>query len=286
MRFVGFRDGRQVRIGVLTGGGRVAPLAEVGEFYEDLPGWSARARELADSAAGAAGAAGGLVPGELEAAPAVPDAARVVCVGLNYRAHAAEGGFPIPETPAIFGRWTASLAVDGTPVPVPPDEAGLDWEVELAAVVGTTLRCADEETALAGVFGYATFNDLSARRAQRLTAQWTLGKNSDHSGPIGPIVTADEVGDPADGLRLVTRVNGEIVQDGDTKDMIFSVGRVLAHLSRTMTLRPGDVVATGTPAGVGHARTPAWFLRPGDVVEVEIDRLGTVRNPIVAWPED
>ncbi|MFI6512523.1 fumarylacetoacetate hydrolase family protein [Streptosporangium sp. NPDC050855] len=286
MRFVGFRDGRRVRVGVLTGGDRVAPLAEVGEFYEDLPGWSARARELADSAAGVGGVAGELALGELEAAPAVPDAARVVCVGLNYRAHAAEGGFPIPETPAIFGRWTASLAVDGTPVPVPPDEAGLDWEVELAAVVGTSLRCADEETALAGVFGYATFNDLSARRAQRLTAQWTLGKNSDHSGPIGPIVTADEVGDPADGLRLVTRVNGEVVQDGDTKDMIFSVGRVLAHLSRTMTLRPGDVVATGTPAGVGHARTPVWFLRPGDVVEVEIDRLGAVRNPIVAWPED
>jgi 2-keto-4-pentenoate hydratase/2-oxohepta-3-ene-1,7-dioic acid hydratase in catechol pathway len=284
MRFVGFRDGRRVRVGVLTGGDRVAPLAEVGEFYEDLPRWSARARELVDGLVG--GVTDGLALGELEAAPAVPDAARVVCVGLNYRAHAAEGGFPIPETPAIFGRWTASLAVDGTPVPVPPDEAGLDWEVELAAVVGTSLRCADEETALAGVFGYATFNDLSARRAQRLTAQWTLGKNSDHSGPIGPIVTADEVGDPADGLRLVTRVNGEVVQDGDTKDMIFSVGRVLAHLSRTMTLRPGDVVATGTPAGVGHARTPAWFLRPGDVVEVEIDRLGTVRNPVVAWPED
>ncbi|MGC5014461.1 fumarylacetoacetate hydrolase family protein [Streptosporangium sp. DT93] len=280
MRFVGFLDGRQVRVGVLTAADRVAPLAEVGEFYADLPRWSARARELAG------GTAGGLTPAELTLAPAVPDAARVVCVGLNYRAHAAEGGFPIPETPAIFGRWTASLAVGGTPVPVPPDEAGLDWEVELAAVVGTSLRCADEETALAGVFGYATFNDLSARRAQRLTAQWTLGKNSDHSGPIGPVVTADEVGDPADGLRLVTRVNGEVVQDGDTRDMIFSVGRVLAHLSRTMTLRPGDVVVTGTPAGVGHARTPAWFLRPGDVVEVEIDRLGAVRNPIVAWPED
>ncbi|WP_440083326.1 fumarylacetoacetate hydrolase family protein [Streptosporangium sp. LJ11] len=281
MRFVGFRDGRQVRVGVLTGGDRVAPLAEAGEFYEDLPRWTARARELAGGEPGPHERA----LGELSPAPAVAGSARVVCVGLNYRAHAAEGGFPIPETPAIFGRWTASLAVDGTPVPVPPDEAGLDWEVELAAVVGAELRCVDEETALAGVFGYATFNDLSARRAQRLTAQWTLGKNSDHSGPIGPVVTADEVGDPAGGLRLVTRVNGEVVQDGDTKDMIFPVGRVLAHLSRTMTLRPGDLVATGTPAGVGHARTPARFLRPGDVVEVEIDRLGSVRNPIVAWPE-
>ncbi|WP_329080445.1 MULTISPECIES: fumarylacetoacetate hydrolase family protein [unclassified Streptosporangium] len=281
MRFVGFRDERQVRVGVLTGGDRVAPLTEVGEFYDDLPGWTARARELTGGEPGSYGYA----PAELNLAPAVAGSARVVCVGLNYRAHAAEGGFPIPETPAIFGRWTASLAVDGTPVPVPPDEAGLDWEVELVAVVGTEMRCVDEETALAGVFGYATFNDLSARRAQRLTAQWTLGKNSDHSGPIGPVVTADEVGDPAGGLRLVTRVNGEVVQDGDTKDMIFSVGRVLAHLSRTMTLRPGDLVATGTPAGVGHARTPARFLRPGDVVEVEIDRLGSVRNPIVAWPE-
>ncbi|MEU4541686.1 fumarylacetoacetate hydrolase family protein, partial [Streptosporangium sp. NPDC023825] len=257
-------------MGVLIGGDRVAPLAEAGEFYEDLPGWTAKARDLSGGEPGPHERA----LGELSLAPAVAGSARVVCVGLNYRAHAAEGGFPIPETPAIFGRWTASLAVDGTPVPVPPDEAGLDWEVELVAVVGAELRCVDEETALAGVFGYATFNDLSARRAQRLTAQWTLGKNSDHSGPIGPVVTADEVGDPAGGLRLVTRVNGEVVQDGDTKDMIFPVGRVLAHLSRTMTLRPGDLVATGTPAGVGHARTPARFLRPGDVVEVEIDRLG------------
>ncbi len=281
MRFVGFRDERQVRVGVLTGDDLVAPLTEVGEFYADLPVWTARARELSGGESGSYGYA----LAELDLAPAVAGSARAVCVGLNYRDHAAEGGFPIPETPAIFGRWTASLAVDGTPVPVPPDEPGLDWEVELVAVVGTELRCVDEETALAGVFGYATFNDLSARRAQRLTAQWTLGKNSDHSGPIGPVVTADEVGDPADGLRLMTRVNGEVVQDGDTKDMIFPVGRVLAHLSRTMTLRPGDLVATGTPAGVGYARTPARLLGAGDVVEVEIGRLGTVRNPIVAWPE-
>ncbi|MGW0591363.1 fumarylacetoacetate hydrolase family protein [Streptosporangium sp. NPDC002607] len=284
MRFVGFRDGRQVRVGVLTGTDQVVPLAEVSEFYEDLPGWTARARELTTGEP-AGEPAGALALGELSLAPAVTGSARVLCVGLNYREHATEGGFSTPETPTIFGRWTTSLAVDGTPVPVPPDEAGLDWEVELVAVVGTAMRCVDPETALAGVFGYAVFNDLSARRAQRLTAQWTLGKNSDHSGPIGPVVTADEVGDPAGGLRLVTRVNGEVVQDGDTKDMIFPVGQVLAHLSRTMTLLPGDLVATGTPSGVGHARTPAWFLRPGDVVEVEIDRLGSVRNPIVAWPQ-
>jgi 2-keto-4-pentenoate hydratase/2-oxohepta-3-ene-1,7-dioic acid hydratase in catechol pathway len=201
-------------------------------------------------------------------------------MGLNYHSHAAETGLPPPKYPPIFGRWTASLVVGGTPVPVPPGERGLDWEGELAVVVGAQMTDVDEDTAMRGVFGYAAFNDLSARRAQGASAQWTLGKNADRSGPIGPVVTADEVGDPAAGLRLVTRVNGEVVQDGDTSDMIFPVGRILSYLSRTLTLNPGDVLITGTPAGVGYTRTPPRYLVPGDVVEVEIERVGSVRNPV------
>jgi 2-keto-4-pentenoate hydratase/2-oxohepta-3-ene-1,7-dioic acid hydratase in catechol pathway len=187
----------------------------------------------------------------------------------------------VPEHPTLFGRWTASLSVGGVPAPVPVGEAGLDWEGEVAAYVAEPLRDAGPAAAANAVFGYSTFNDLTARRAQKFTSQWTLGKNGDRSGPMGPIVTADEVGDLRDGLRVRTRVNGSVVQDGNTRDMIFPVGDVLSLISRTLTLNPGDVIATGTPDGVGYVRTPPWLLQPGDVVEVEIDRLGTLRTPIV-----
>ncbi len=258
-------------VGRLFDDATVAPLAEVTEFYADLGRWSAQA----------ATATGGTVRRtELVEAPAVPPAARVACVGLNYRAHAAETGAELPEHPTIFARWTASLVSGGTPVPVPVGERGLDWEVELAAVVGRPLADADPVAALGGVFGYAVFNDLSARRHQGHTPQWTVGKNADRTGPISPVTTADEVGDPADGLGLRTRVNGELMQDSSTADMIFTVGEVLSYLSTVMTLQPGDVLATGTPQGVGFARRPPRYLVPGDTVEVEIDRLGTLANPI------
>jgi len=322
VRFVGFRDGGRPMVGVLTGadpasvgsaesagstesagspspspspspsadgdaavGAAVIGLAPVDEFYADLPTWRARAAEALALPGTAARPVADLV-----LVPPVPSAARVLGVGLNYRAHAAETGLPLPKYPAIFGRWTVSLSVDGTPAPVPVGERGLDWEGELAVVVGTALADADEAAALAGVFGYAAFNDLSARRAQGRSPQWTLGKNSDRSGPLGPVVTADEVGDPADGLRVVTRIRtraddgsqvDEVVQDGDTSDMIFRVGEVLSFLSKTMTLYPGDLLITGTPAGVGYIRKPPRYLVPGDWVEVDIERVGRVATPIV-----
>lgn len=275
MKLVGIRTGRRVDVAVQLGD-RVTPIAEVGEFYADLESSLEQARKVTD---------GELSLADVELAPPVPPSARVICIGLNYRAHAAEGGFTPPEHPTVFGRWVASLTAGGTPAPVPANEPGLDWEGEVAAIVGQQLTDVDTATAAAGVLGYATFNDLTARTAQKLTAQWTLGKNGDRSGPMGPLVTADEVGDPADGLRVVTRVNGETVQDGNTRDMIFGVGDLLARISRTFTLFPGDVIATGTPEGVGYVRTPPWLLQPGDVVEVEIDRLGVLRTPIVAASE-
>ena len=185
------------------------------------------------------------------------------------------------EHPAFLGRWTVSLVSDGVPVPVPAGEPGLDWEVELAVVVGPPLYRVHPDTALAGVLGYAAFNDLSARTHQMHSRLWTLGKNADRSGPISPVVTADEVGDPRRGLRLQTRVDGEVVQDDSTSDMIFSVGEILGYLSGVMTLNPGDVTP-GTPQGVGFKRTPPRYLGPGDVVEVELERVGAVANPVVA----
>jgi 2,4-didehydro-3-deoxy-L-rhamnonate hydrolase len=272
MRFIGVRHGLHTAIARLFDDSTVAEVAEATEFYADLDRWIAHASTLS----------GGQTPRDaVQEVPAVPAAARVLCMGLNYRLHAEEAGLPIPDYPSFFGRWTPSLVSTGTPVPVPNGEPGLDWEGELAVVVGQPLARVDAETALTGVLGYATFNDLSAREHQMHSRLWTVGKNADRSGPLSAIATADEVGDPRSGLRLTTRVNGEVVQDGSTADMIFSVGETLAYLSEVMTLNPGDVVTTGTPAGVGFGRTPPRYLTAGDVVKVEIERIGAVSNPIV-----
>ena len=215
--------------------------------------------------------------------PVVPPSARVLCIGLNYRAHVQEGSHKEQldaPYPTIFARWTPSLVVGGTAVPVPASEEGLDWEGEVAAYVGKPLKNASADEARAAVLGYSTFNDLSARNAQYYSTQWVLGKNADKSGPIGPLVTTDEVGDLRDGLRLQTRVNGELVQDGNTADIIYELGDVLSLISHTMTLNPGDVICTGTPAGVGFVRNPKWLLHEGDVVEVEVEKLGVLTTPI------
>ena len=252
---------------------RVYPLAPVQDFWADAAGWQEKSLSL--TAGGAS-----LTRADVTEVPLVPPTARVICVGLNYRAHAAEGSFSVPEYPTLFGRWTASLSVGNVPAPVPAGEAGLDWEGEVAAYVGRRVESADEATAAEAVFGYSTFNDLTARRAQKLTAQWTLGTNGDFSGPLGPLVSRDEAGDLREGLQVRTRVNGTEVQNGNTRDMIFSVPAIIALISQTMTLHPGDVIATGTPEGVGYVRTPPWLLQPGDTVEVEIDTLGTLTTPV------
>ncbi|PTT68848.1 fumarylacetoacetate hydrolase family protein [Arthrobacter sp. HMWF013] len=216
--------------------------------------------------------------------PPVVKSARVICVGLNYLDHVNEGSFrdqDLPEFPTLFARWPASLSTDGAEIPVPSGEDGLDWEGEVMAWVGSPLVDATPEEALAAVIGYSTFNDVTSRRAQKLTSQWIMGKNGDRSGPLGPMVPAAEVGDLRDGLQLETRVNGVVVQHGSTAQMIFGVGETLAHISRSFTINPGDLLATGTPSGVGYARTPPWLLQPGDVVEVEVERLGVLANRIV-----
>lgn len=272
MKFIGVRDGRIVTVARLFGDGTVAPVAEVTDFYAD-PG--------ASLAAAAALTGGSIARTAVVEVPAVPPAARVVCVGLNYRSHAGETGFKVPEYPAIFGRWTASLVASGVAAPVPAGEPGWDWEVELAAIVGRRMKGVAPVDALTGVFGYAAFNDLSARTHQMHSRLWTVGKNADASGPISEIVTADETGDPGDGWRLTTVVNGETMQDGTTADMVFGVGELLSYLSEVMTLHPGDVIATGTPDGVGIARMPPRYLVAGDVVQVSVVGVGSVTTPIV-----
>ncbi|MBH0130752.1 fumarylacetoacetate hydrolase family protein [Salinibacterium sp. NK8237] len=222
---------------------------------------------------------------QLQVVPPVLPGARVLCIGLNYLDHVLEGSYSdagLPDYPTIFARWTSSLTVSGAPIPVPSNEDGIDWEGEIAAFIGVPLTDADADTARAAVMGYSAFNDVTSRRAQKLTSQWILGKNGDNSGPLGPLVTSDEVGDLRDGLTVETRVNGTTVQEGNTKHMVYELGEVLSLVSHSFTLNPGDIICTGTPAGVGYSRTPQWLLHPGDVVEVEIERLGTVTNPVVA----
>jgi 2-keto-4-pentenoate hydratase/2-oxohepta-3-ene-1,7-dioic acid hydratase in catechol pathway len=269
MKLVGYRTAEGGGIGRLDGESKLVPLGSMEQFWVDPARAISRSIEK------------GLDLTELSLVPPVPAAARVLCVGLNYPAHVAEGTFQRPTHPSVFGRWTRSLTVSGTPAPVPSGEQGLDWEGELVAVVGQTLKNVSALEALQAVFGYAAFNDLTARQTQHRTTQWTVGKNADQSGPMSEIVTADEVGDPRDGLRIITCVNGEIMQDGNTADMIFSVGDILAYLSETMTLYPGDLVVTGTPNGVGYTRRPPRLLQPGDEVTVEIERVGSIRTPIV-----
>ena len=275
MRIVGIRrDGGPVEVAALSeDGAQVTVVAPVEEFWADAAG------HLGRTPAGPT-----LAVADVERVPPVLPGARVVCIGLNYLKHVAEGSFSgqdLPPHPTLFARWTASLTVDGAEVPVPADEDGLDWEGEVVAWVGAPLVDASPEDALATVVGYSTFNDLTSRRAQKLTSQWILGKNGDNSGPLGPMVPAAEVGDLRDGLRVQTRVNGETVQDGRTDQMVYTVGDTLSLISHTFTLRPGDLLATGTPSGVGYGRTPPWLLQPGDVVEVEVERLGVLRNTVV-----
>ncbi len=213
----------------------------------------------------------------------IPVPPKCLCVGLNYALHAKEGGHPIPTYPSFFLRVATSLVAAKAPVVRPRASVQLDYECELAVVIGKGGRHIAESQALEHVFGYTLFNDVSVRDFQRKTTQWTPGKNFDATGPTGPfVVTADALPPGAAGLDIMTRVNGETMQHSNTSDMIFSVAKIIALLSQFMTLEPGDLIATGTPSGVAHARTPPPWLRPGDVVEVEIEKIGVLSNPIVA----
>jgi 2-keto-4-pentenoate hydratase/2-oxohepta-3-ene-1,7-dioic acid hydratase in catechol pathway len=285
MQFIGITHHGESWAAALAGS-RVLPLATVSDFWADAEGWQDKAASLvagAGTVSGTSDAGSWLERSSVAEVPLVPASARVICVGLNYKAHAAEGSFKdqeLPPYPTLFGRWTASLSVGNVPVPVPAGEAGLDWEGEVAVYIGRRVESADEAAAAEAVLGYSTFNDITSRKAQKLTSQWTLGKNGDFSGPLGPLVSRDEVGDLRDGLQVRTRVNGIEAQNGNTRDMIFSVPAIISLISETFTLHPGDVIATGTPEGVGYARTPQWLLQPGDTVEVEIEKLGTLTTPV------
>lgn len=224
-----------------------------------------------------------LPPTGLTLMPPVPDTGRIFCVGLNYVAHREETGRKPTEQPTIFVRFAPSVVGHGTPLLLPRESTSLDFEGELAVIIGKAGRRIPENRALAHVAGYACFMDGSVRDWQYQTSQFTPGKNFDRSGAFGPyLVGADGIGDPNDGLKLVTRLNGKEVQATTTDLMIFPVPVVINYLSTFTELQPGDVIATGTPGGVGFKRTPPLFMRPGDTIEVEIDRVGLLGNTVQA----
>lgn len=215
-------------------------------------------------------------------APLAPEPGKIICLGLNYYDHAKEGGREKPDYPWFFFRAPSSLVAHGEAGWLPKVSTRFDYEAELAVVIGRTVpRHTKEADALQYVFGYGCFNDMSVRDYQKRTPQWTIGKNFDRTGGFGPVlVTADELAPGAAGLRIQSRLNGQVMQDANTDDMIFSVAETIALLAEVLTLEPGDVIVMGTPAGVGQARNPPVWMKAGDTIEIEIDRVGLLSNPI------
>jgi acylpyruvate hydrolase len=251
----------------------VRPLRDVVELGRDTP-----SEVLADPPV-----TGERVPlAAVKLLPVVPRPGKIVCVGLNYRAHAEEGGYDVPDYPTLFTKFAETLVAAGDPILLPPESSAVDFEAELAFVVGRPVRRASGAAALEAVAGYTVANDISMRDYQYRTAQWLPGKNWAASTPLGPfLVTADEVGDPHQ-LDISLELNGERMQSANTSRFIFDVPTLVATISEFIPLAPGDVVLTGTPSGVGYRRDPKVLLRDGDRVTVEVERVGRLENRVLA----
>ena len=296
MRLVSYSNGADGwHAGALLDGDMVAPLDRIAE----LAGLSAADRAATRSVRGAlalsqaarekllgvdrAESARDAIPAtSVRLGPPVIDPQKILCIGLNYRDHAAEMDIELPTTPIVFAKFANSLVGPHDEIVLPPDDQMVDYEAELAVVIGRPARGVRPEDALDHVAGIMAFNDVSARDLQMATSQWTIGKAIDTFAPCGPaLVTLDEIADVQD-LAVQARINDETMQSGTTADMVFSVAEILSYLSRVMTLVPGDIIATGTPAGVGMGRTPPVYLAAGDTVEVELGAVGVLRNRVVS----
>lgn len=213
-------------------------------------------------------------------APVVPRPGKIICLGLNYKAHILESGRELPQYPTLFAKFREALIGPTDDIELPSEQVSeqMDWEAELVVVIGKSVRHADAREARAAIAGYTIMNDVTVRDWQRRTLEWLQGKTFEGTTPLGPVlVTSDELGD-ATGLQLSCRVNGEVMQEATTSDLLFTPVDIVQYASTILTLRPGDIIATGTPGGVGFARSPQVFLRAGDVVETTIEGIGTMRN--------
>jgi 2,4-didehydro-3-deoxy-L-rhamnonate hydrolase len=211
----------------------------------------------------------------------IPRPGKIVCVGLNYRDHSEEQGVELPQAPLFFAKYTTALIGPGDPIVIPPLVTKCDYEAELGVVIGRTVKGVSKENALEAVAGYVVANDVSARDLQFADGQWTRGKSPDTFCPVGPLVAVSEVPDPH-ALPIRAILNGDLLQDSNTSNLIFGIDDVISYASQTSTLEAGDLILTGTPAGVGVFRDPQRLLQPGDTITIEIDGLGTLTNPVVA----
>ena len=282
MRLIRVGDKGHERPGVLLNNGeRIDASGVVDDFTPEGLGTldleSLAVLEIADDAP--------RLPPDGRLGPVVARPGKIICIGLNYRDHAAESGMEPPAEPVVFFKAPSSICGAEDPIVIPKDSNKTDWEVELAVVIGRRASYVDEAGARECILGYCLHNDYSERHFQlERGGQWVKGKSCDTFAPLGPfIATADEVTDPGD-LRLWLDVNGERMQDGSTANLIFDVPYLVSYLSRFMTLEPGDIISTGTPAGVGLGLNPPRYLAPGDVVELGIDGLGLARQTLHAWP--
>ena len=272
MRFASCSLGAR-RFAGLVDGDVVRPLRGVEELGARTPAELLEDPPLADER---------LPLADVQLRPVVPRPGKVVCMGLNYRAHVDEGVYEVPEYPVLFSKFAETLVAAGDPITAPPESSAVDYEAELAFVIGRHVRRASGANALDAVGGYTIANDVTMRDYQYRTHQWLPGKNWAGSTPLGPfLVTPDEVGDPH-ALDISLELNGERMQSGNTRQFIFDIPAIVAAISEFVPLAPGDVVLTGTPSGVGYRREPKVLLRDGDRVVVEIERVGRLENPVVA----
>jgi 2-keto-4-pentenoate hydratase/2-oxohepta-3-ene-1,7-dioic acid hydratase in catechol pathway len=281
MRLITFVHENREQLGVRLGGS-VTPVSGIDA---SLPATlmqllsEGRLAELQDQVSRYDG--DGIATEDIEYRPLIPRPGKIVCIGRNYSAHAAEGGADTPTFPEIFFRGATSLTAHRGVIARPQCSETLDFEGEFAFVVGQRCRHANEEDALDCIAGYTLFNDATIREYQRFSSQWTIGKNFDLTGAFGPeLVTTDELPDGMEGRTLTTRLNGELMQEGNIDDLVFPVRKLVVILSECMTLEPGDVVVTGTPSGVGYARKPPIWMKHGDTVEIEVEGLGCLVSTV------
>jgi acylpyruvate hydrolase len=289
MKLVTFLSAGAPRLGALLGSPGQEAIADLNGLDPRLPAdlvtfleMGDRALELARSVLATAPAETGLPREQARLKAPIPRPGKILCIGLNYRDHAQEANLPVPEVPTVFGKYPNSVVGPGEAIIIPAVTQAVDYEAELALVIGRRARQVSRQYALDYVAGFMPFNDVSARDYQFRTSQWTLGKAFDTFAPMGPaLVTRDEVPDP-DALPIRLCIGDETLQASNTENLIFPVAEIVAYLSQVMTLEPGDVIATGTPAGVGFSRQPRRYLLPGETVRVEIDGVGVLENPVIA----
>ena len=287
MRFVAFKhrqDAEAYRVGILSGEDAIADFTHLIADDDLRPDEVLAGYDLSTGMIDLIKAELSNLPivdlSSVHLASPIPRPGKIICIGLNYRDHAEESGMPIPDSPIIFSKFGTCVIGSGEAIRIPSGSEKVDYEAELAVVIGRTAKGVPAGEAMDHVFGYTNFNDVSARDFQFADGQWQRGESCDTFAPMGPsVVTVDEVADPHN-LNIRFRLNGETLQDSNTCQLIFKTPELIEFLSRIITLEPGDVIATGTPPGVGFARKPPIFMKPGDVAEVEIQQLGTLINRV------